>query len=79
MVEKSEKQEPAPKVVAVDPPAESIPVARLIAESVDFLGCSLHVAAGALHDQGESLTVAAAKSRVRTWLATPVQVERDVN
>lgn len=53
--------------------ARAYEVGRLIDESDGFLGCTPHVAAGALHDvKKKALTVEEAKKHVSKWLAGEV-------
>jgi hypothetical protein len=67
------EEEEAPATSAA-PVEVGIPVGRLIAESLSFLGCPSHVAAGALygHDSDEEMTAEAAKSLIADWLQKPV-------
>jgi hypothetical protein len=54
--------------------ADSHEVERLIDEAPAYLGCSRHVAAGALHGlRKKKITPDEGKAAVKAWLAAPVK------
>jgi len=70
----AERDDKAEAAVKSAPSEPRIPVTRLKAESIDFLGVEPHVVAGALHGRHDTeLTVSDVRNRVQEWLSTPVE------